>query len=68
VLGQLKDILSQEGFTTRKDDYGLTHLCNLLQDLKAFSRVQFTGIRSFFRSSPAVDAVQIATPGHFPGH
>ncbi len=68
VFGQLKDILSQQGLTARKDDDGLTHLCNLLQYLKTLFRVQFSSIRPSFSGSPTVDAIQVAASGHFPGH
>jgi hypothetical protein len=68
VFGQVKDIISQEGFSSCQDNNGLSHQTDLIQDLKAFLRIQFSGIGAAIRCRPAMNTIQIAASRHFPGH
>jgi hypothetical protein len=68
MQSKIKNIVSQERFSTRENNDGLSDPGDLVENLYALRRVQFARISSALRSGPAVNAAQVASSGDLPGN
>jgi hypothetical protein len=68
IAGQIVDILAQQGLSPRENDYGFAKGNDLIDQTQGLFRTQFARVRTSPGGSPAMDTIQVATPGHFPGN
>jgi hypothetical protein len=64
----LENIIPQQGFAPCEDNDGIPHLGDLIQKVQARRRVQLALIGTQGCRGPAMDAVEVAVSGNFPGY
>jgi len=68
MFGQFEDVFSQQRFAAGENDDRLPDPSNLIHDFQALLGAQFAGVGATTCRGPAVNAVQVAVPGHLPSH
>ena len=66
--GNLKYILTHEGFAPGENDNGLSHLCDFVHELESGFCIQLTRVGAVFGCRPAVDTAEVAASSGLPRH